>query len=393
MFRLFTASKAGEDPGSWATQGLVILAVRPHIAAARCPVPVPSEGPPVGDIIQFFTLSSHGLEAITEDEVRQTPGFSAASTGYRVLEGLCPGPSMRRLARLRTADDAFLLLGRRDGIGRLRSALALIGEWSSRLPIERAAVMVGALRTLPRRPRFAVSASFAGRRNYTSGEIEAAVAGAIALRSGWAWEPEDGRADLLLRVFVVHERGWIGLRITRQPLHRRSYKVQHLPGSLRPPVAAAMCRLAAVGPETKLVDACCGAGTILAEAAALGARAVGGDLVFEALASAATNLRRSTPRPDLVRWDARQLPLARGWANAAVSNLPWDVQVPVAGGVEPLQRELLAQLRGVVCPGGRAVLLVQGAPSVESPGWVLEQGLTISLAGRRPTILVLRAAE
>lgn len=344
------------------------------------------------DSIQFFTISCHGLEAITEDEVRHAPGLSAASSGYRVLEGRCTPQSLRRLARLRTADDAFLLLGRRDGISRLRSALPLFEDWSGRLPTERAAVMVGALRTLPGRPRFAVSASFVGRRNYTNEEIEAAVAGAIALQSGWTWEPEDGRADLLLRLFVVHERAWIGLRIARQPLHRRSYKVRHRPGSLRPPVAAAMCRLAAVGPETKLVDVCCGAGTILAEAAALGARAVGGDLVFEALTSAATNLRATTPRPDLVRWDARHLPLARGWANVAVSNLPWDVQVPAAGGVEPLQRDLLAQLRGVVCPGGRAVLLVQGAAPVKSPGWVLEQSLTISLAGRRPTILVLRAA-
>jgi tRNA G10 N-methylase Trm11 len=246
---------------------------------------------------------------------------------------------------------------------------------------------------LPGRPRFSVSASFVGRRNYTNAEVETAVARAIARRGGWEWEPNDGLADLLVRVFIVHERGWIGLRLTRRPLHRRSYKAHHRPGSLRPPVAAAMCRLARVARGSRLVDPCCGAGTIVAEAAALGAHAIGGDVAFEALMSAAGNLRTMSPRPSLVCWDACRLPLTIGWADAAVSNPPWDVQVIAAGGVNWLQRELLAQLRRAVRPGGRAVLLVEAPHVVRNPGWTLERSIMVSMAGRRPTILVLRAID
>jgi tRNA G10 N-methylase Trm11 len=152
-----------------------------------------------------------------------------------------------------------------------------------------------------------------------------------------------------------------------------------------------MCRLAEIGPGSRLVDPCCGAGTILAEAAALGAHAVGGDLVFETLTSAAANLRTTSPQPGLVRWDARRLPLAGGWADAAICNPPWDVQVTASSGVDRFYRELLGQLLRPVRKGGRAVLLVEAADRAQGPKWALERSITVSLAGRRPTIVVLRA--
>jgi tRNA G10 N-methylase Trm11 len=123
---------------------------------------------------------------------------------------------------------------------------------------------------------------------------------------------------------------------------------------------------------------------------ALGAHAVGGDLAFEALTSAAANLRTTSPRPALVCWDGRRLPLAGGWADAAVCNPPWGIQVTAPGGVDRLHRELLAQLLRPLRKGGLAVLLTEAANVVDDRGWVLERSLTVSLAGRRPTILVLR---
>ena len=74
------------------------------------------------DTIQLFILCAHGLEGIVEDEVRQAPGLHPTGLAYRTVKGHCPRDSLHQLAGLRTADDAFLLLDRQDGISRVRSA-------------------------------------------------------------------------------------------------------------------------------------------------------------------------------------------------------------------------------------------------------------------------------
>jgi len=73
-----------------------------------------------------------------------------------------------------------------------------------------------------------------------------------------------------------------------------------------------------------------------------------------------------------------------------VSNPPWDVQVAAPGGVDRLHGELLAQLAWPVRKGGRAVLLVEATAVVHDRRWALEQSLTVSVAGRHPSIVVLR---
>jgi 23S rRNA G2445 N2-methylase RlmL len=76
-----------------------------------------------------------------------------------------------------------------------------------------------------------------------------------------------------------------------RPLHRRAYKRATVAGTLHPPLAAAMVRLAGVRPEHTLLDPCCGAGTLLAEArlAGAGARLVAIGCDQMALAAATLN--------------------------------------------------------------------------------------------------------
>ena len=55
-------------------------------------------------------------------------------------------------------------------------------------------------------------------------------------------------ADLNVRLFIEHETASVGLRLGQVPLQERRWKRAHRPGSLKPPVAAAMLRLAGLAP-------------------------------------------------------------------------------------------------------------------------------------------------
>ncbi|WP_433345421.1 TRM11 family SAM-dependent methyltransferase [Microtetraspora malaysiensis] len=81
------------------------------------------------------------------------------------------------------------------------------------------------------------------------------------------------------------------LRIADRPLHRRQYRQRTIPGSLHPPLAAAMARMADIRPGHTVVDPCCGAGTLLLEAATQQprARVYGFDLNVSALRASREN--------------------------------------------------------------------------------------------------------
>jgi len=79
------------------------------------------------------------------------------------------------------------------------------------------------------------------------------------------------------RVTVVDDRATVAVRVPARPVHRRSYKAASVPGTLHPPLAAAMLQVAGVGAGLVLLDPCCGAGTLPIEAAGAGARVLGSD--------------------------------------------------------------------------------------------------------------------
>jgi tRNA (guanine6-N2)-methyltransferase len=61
----------------------------------------------------------------------------------------------------------------------------------------------------------------------------------ITGRYGWRYVDED-QSEINVRIFIEHDTAYIGVRLAAVALHRRAYKQAHLPGSLKPSVAAAM---------------------------------------------------------------------------------------------------------------------------------------------------------
>ncbi len=336
-------------------------------------------------MIAVFAVTSRGLEEIGAEELRRAPGVQVTQAGYRRVCATCAG-ELGGLLRLRTVDDVFLSLAEWDGLVPQRGALAEITRRAARLKLAPAIAAAASVRPLSPAPAFSVTANFVGKRNYTADEIKQAVAAGVSARHGWAYAAED-QSELNLRVFIEHERAWVGLRLAGAALHRRPYKQDNLPGSLKPTVAAAMLFTAGLLPGAEVLDPFCGAGTILVEAALLGAEARGGDADPRALAAAQANAARAARPVALAAWDARRLPLDSRSASLVVTNLPWGRQVQVGEDLAGFYAQACAEIRRVLTSHGQVVALTNLPHLLDFGPRQKTAQVEISLFGQAPSIV------
>lgn len=335
---------------------------------------------------RIFALTTRGLENISADEMAALPGVTLTQTAYRRIMAVCEG-SLAALTGLRTVDDVFIDVGAWPNVGHTRDVLKKITHYSSDLDLQSAYDACAEIRPLPERPTYSVTANFVGKRNYSTDEIKLAVANGVYNTYDWIYSADDSIADLNLRVFIDHELALVGVRLAQEALSKRPYKLAHLPGSLKPPVAAALVRLSEVAPGQSLLDPFCGSGTILVEAALMGAAAQGGDLDAAAVEYACANLREAGLNVPAQRWDARTLPLADSSIDRIASNLPWGRQVQVESELESLYHDALTEMYRVLIPRGRLVILTGMPQFVKLPGLEQVQQIEISLFGQNPTIV------
>jgi tRNA G10 N-methylase Trm11 len=88
--------------------------------------------------------------------------------------------------------------------------------------------------------------------------------------------------------------------------------------------------------------------------------AVGGDIDAGAVRAATVNLSK-IGSARLLRWDARQLPLADASVDRIVSNPPFGKQLGTPESIGLLYRDLLCECQRVLRPAGRVVLLAADA--------------------------------
>ena len=339
---------------------------------------------------RIFALTTRGLESLSAAEIAALPHVRVDGIAYRRVTATCAG-DLAPFLTLRTVDDVFLDVATWHNLVRQRVALSALEQQAAQLDLRPAVTLhfQNVLRgwATPR-PRFAITVSFVGKRNYSTDEIKQRVATAISAQHPWVYEADDADADFNLRIFMEHATAYVGVRLGNTPLHRRGYKHAHVRGSLKPPVAFALLALADVAPGELLLDPCCGAGTVLIEGVHSGAHALGGDLSTHALTAAQANAQAACAAVSLRRWDAGRLPLASHSVDIIVSNPPWGRAVDVGVDVAAFYRRLCAELRRVLRPGGRIALLTSVPDLVHFPKMYLETQLEVSLFGQNPVILV-----
>jgi 23S rRNA G2445 N2-methylase RlmL len=327
-----------------------------------------------------------GIEDVLAEEVRGIGTVQAV--GHREVRFTArPGPAVLGLA---TADDVFVIAGETGGIGRARADLRRLTGAVATADLERVLRVRDRCGGLPGAGTLDVSASVLGRRAFNRYDLEDAAGEVLAGRLGLPYRSRRAGArppaeSLSWRVTVVDDRATVALRIPARPLHRRPYKAVSVPGTLHPPLAAAMLRVAEIGAGDVLLDPCCGAGTLPIEAAGIGARASGSDADPAAVAASVANGRGAA-----VSWsvaDAGALPTRDGTVDLVAVNPPWARQVGPRGRLAVDPARLWHEARRVLAAGGRIVALL---PDPRPPaGLVVERSIPVSLFGAHPVITVL----
>jgi 23S rRNA G2445 N2-methylase RlmL len=221
------------------------------------------------------------------------------------------------------------------------------------------------VRPKPRRkPTYRLVTQMTGHHGYRRADARKALVRGLAGKLPASWRHVEENAAIEIWLTIYEATAVCGIRLSDRSMRHRTYKLEHQPASLRPTIAAAMVRLANIGPGQVIIDPMCGAGTILAEVFEYtrthGIRTstvLGGDIEPSAVRAAGANLRR-LGKAALTRWDAAHVPLEKESVDRIICNPPFGKQLSREEEIGPLYRCLVSEFNRVLRNGGRTVLLV-----------------------------------
>ena len=334
-----------------------------------------------------------GLEDVCSHEIERRASGSVIKSRHREVM-FSAVSSCHQLRSIATADDVFLRIAEVDGIGRAKSC---VQDLESNL---RQTVTKSTIAALIDTECWStvtsvnVSASFLGKRNFTRFDIEDAVGPIVGKVLQLPYfsrrEGDTPPADAVtIRVSIQDDSAWIGARIGLTPMHRRAWKTSSVPGTTHPPVAAVMAQLADISADQLVLDPCCGAGTLVIEAAQQQplAKYVGRDISPAAIQAATANGSHIVAADWLVA-DASTIAFDDSTVDRILINPAWEEQVALRGAAERIWSECYRVLKTT----GKMVALVYGdelaATLLTDSRWRINQRLPISLFGKHPEIIV-----
>jgi predicted RNA methylase len=276
------------------------------------------------------------------------------------------------------------------------------------------------------------SASFRFEAAGSDSAVFARLAQLLHEATGLAYEPEHG--ELVVRVARGHasrpdvDPGWdVLVRLGPRPLSARRWREVDFPGAANATIAAAMSRLAGIGPHERVLNLMCGSGTLLVERLLAGpaATAVGVDDDPAALEATTANLRAAglrigaaapgaaparaagTVRPTTVRLVQADATSPSALAAAlddetydlVLADPPWGALHGSHETGAAVHAGLLAAAHAVTAPGGRLAVLthevriMERALSDAAALWTpAGPPLRVFAKGHHPRIWVLQRA-
>ena len=152
-----------------------------------------------------------------------------------------------------------------------------------------------------------------------------------------------------------------------------------------------MAMLSGAHPGCRIVDPCCGTGTLLVEARRLmpDGIAIGLDIDRNSLRAASSNGTHADCR--WMQADLGALPFRDGFADCVLANLPWGRQVEARGLIEGDMSLAIDEILRILAPRGNAVLLAAPGETMAGDRHVSLWSIPIRLAGRRACIQIVSA--
>ena len=337
-------------------------------------------------MVTIIARSVRGLEWVAADEISaaipQARGLAMSSREITFQVPKLAPP----LLGLRTVDDVFVEVGRVPGVAPTSEGPAIAAPRIADLDWAGALAHLEVIRAIPPHPQLDVVASLEGRRKYKRLAVENAVGEMLArrLRGSYLARTNSGRQagepDLVIRVFVRGTEAVTAIEVADRPLHRRGYKQEAGAGTLHPPVAAALARLAQPAPASTVADPFCGDGTIAIETALSypGARVLASDIDEVRLGHAERNAVRAGISLTLRQADAARLPCPGQSIDAVITNPPWNIAVDARGLLDRSLDRFWPQLPRLLAPAGRLCLIAD--PQLDAPRQLQQRGYQLALA-------------
>jgi tRNA (guanine10-N2)-dimethyltransferase len=198
--------------------------------------------------------------------------------------------------------------------------------------------------------------------------------GQVLVDRGFTVDLED--PDHELRVYFTEDTcavGWLVAESVRDFGERRpTDRPFFQPGSMDPLLARALVNMAGARPGATVLDPMCGTGGILLEAGLVGARALGLDAQEKMVRGSQRNLADGLDGDwDVMRGDARSLPVADDGIDAVVFDAPYGRQSKIEGDLNSLVLEALEEARRVA---SRCVIVGDKpwAQPAHEAGWTTE---------------------
>lgn len=337
----------------------------------------------------YLIITPRNLEDAAVKEL-SSKGFKVAKSSYRKLTVEYKGDP-KALLELRAPDDVLVFLTYfRDEyhyIGQLGNICDRIKE----ININEAIMCVKKIRELPEKMTFSVTASIIGKRKFTQDYLKDRI-GKVLERDSMSYI-KGGKPDLDFFLMIENEKVFLGLRLSKEPLHKRKYKRYTLPASLKANIAFSMLMIAEVKGNETVLDPVCGVGTIPIEAAFIGAKAIGFDKDEEAVKLAKKNAKKSGKEVNFEIKDATKTGLESESVDKIVANLPFGKQIEVKER-EEFFNNLLKELFRILKRNGIAVLLTTNPKLIEAiarkTGFKVIETREISLFGLAPQIIKLK---
>jgi 23S rRNA G2445 N2-methylase RlmL len=198
-----------------------------------------------------------------------------------------------------------------------------------------------------------------GEHEFRRVDFKRAIERGIAERGDHTWRLSETEAEVEFWATMFADEVIIAVRLSDERMRHRDYKIVHIPGSLRPSVAAALAWLSGPAGDDVMIDPLCGAGTVLVERAHLEhyKLLIGSDHDREALQAAGANIGPRYKPVELHPWDAVALPLPDRSVSKVVTNLPWGKRHGSHEENRRLYPRLIAEFRRIVGVGGTIVML------------------------------------
>ena len=275
--------------------------------AAGCPALGSQEKVRPG-VTRMFASVVPGMAQLVRRMMDRIPGVQVTDVGFDGRSDLVlfeVGRGYREvLWSLRTIEDLFVEVGRtmRSGGDKANSIAGRI--WRPEGVEKALSVWAAEHRPLAGTMTYRVIARVLQESSFLRTDLRKALTQSISAEKP-KWRVADPSQ---IEVWISeYQAGRIvaGLRLSDASMRQHDGREAERSGALRPTVAATMVSLAGE-PDGILLDPCCGSGTILSEAIAVGWNDVrGGDADLDAVEIA----RRNAPTANVKQWDVRRLGL------------------------------------------------------------------------------------